>query len=355
MPRPIVIAHRGASGYRPEHTLAAYDLAIDLGADFIEPDLVATRDGTLVARHENAMAVVDPASGSVIEATTDVADRREFASRKTTKSVDGKSITGWFTEDFSIDELRTLRARERLPLLRPDNVAYDGLFAIPTLEEIIELVKRRSGELGRQIGIYPETKHPTYFKAIGLPLERSLIELLHGSGSRGPDARVFIQSFEIGNLRELAKMTSLPLIQLIGDETPFDLTGAGGSLGARDMISPAGLRRIREYATGIGPSKHLIFQKEQSDAVVPTSLLNDAHEAGLLVHVWTFRNENQFLPGPLRLGSSPATRGDAEAELKIFFELGVDGVFSDFPDTAVSAREKFYSEADRGNRSGVDG
>jgi len=351
MPRPIVIAHRGASGYRPEHTLPAYELAIDLGADFIEPDLVSTRDGILVARHENAIAIVDRVSGSVIEATTDVADRREFASRKTTKSVDGRSITGWFTEDFTIDELKTLRARERLPLLRPDNVAYDDSFEIPTLDEIIELVKRRSGELGRQIGIYPETKHPTYFRAIGLPLERPLIELLHAGGFRGPDAPVFIQSFEIGNLKELAKTTSLPLIQLIGDETPFDVIGSGRSLAPREMTSPAGLREIREYAAGVGPSKHLIVRQEQIDAVISTSLLDDAHEIGLLVHAWAFRSENQFLPKPLRVGSSPATHGNAETELKLFFEVGVDGVFSDFPDTAVAAREEFYSEADGRNRS----
>lgn len=348
MPRPIVIAHRGASGYRPEHTLAAYDLAIDLGADYIEPDLVATRDGTLVARHENAIAVVDPASGSVTEATTDVADRDEFAFRKTTKNIDGKSITGWFTEDFTIDELRTLRVRERLPHLRPGNVAFDGLFEIPTLEEILDLVKRRSGELGRQIGIYPETKHPTYFRGIGLPLEPLLIEILHGSGFQGPDAPVFIQSFEVGNLRELTRTTSLPLIQLIGDEAPFDRIGSGRSLAPPDMLSPAGLRRIREYAAGIGPSKHLVLTHDRTNAAVSTSLLKDAHEAGLLVHAWTFRSENQFLPAPLRRGSSPAMHGDAGAELRLFFKLGADGVFADFPDTAVSAREEFDPEGDGG-------
>jgi len=343
MPRPIVIAHRGASGYRPEHTLAAYDLAIDLGADFIEPDLVSTRDGTLVARHENALAVVDPASDSLIESTTDVADHREFASRKTTKTIDGMPITGWFTEDFTIAEIRTLRVRERLPLLRPDNVGWNGLFEIPTLEEIIALVRRRSEELGRPIGIYPETKHPTYFSGLGLSLERPLIEILHSNGYQGPHAPVFIQSFETGNLQELAEMTSLPLIQLLGDAPPFDLIASGRSAGSDQMRDPAGLRRIREYAMGIGPPKHLLFQHGSAGSAAATSLLNDAHDAGLLVHAWTFRNENHFLPAPLRLGSSPSQHGNHKAELRLFFDLGVDGVFSDFPDSAVSAREEFCS------------
>lgn len=343
MPHPIVIAHRGACGYRPEHTLSAYALAIDLGADFIEPDLVSTRDGTLVARHENAMAIVDPSSGSVIEATTDVADRPEFASRKTRKAIDGKSMTGWFTEDFTIDELRTLRARERLPLLRPGNVAWDGLSAIPTLEEIIELVKRRGRELGRPIGIYPETKHPTYFQSIGLPLEPSLIESLHSAGFQGPDAPVFIQSFEVGNLRRLAEWTSLPLIQLIGEEPPFDQLISGSRLSPAAMVSPAGLRRIREYAAGIGPSKHKVLQAHGHGESV--NLVDRAHGAGLLVHVWTFRSENQFLQPEFRSGESSATgylrcHGKAAAELQTFFEFGVDGVFSDFPDVAVRVRDE---------------
>jgi len=354
MPRPIVIAHRGASGYRPEHTLASYDLAIELGADFIEPDLVSTRDGTLVARHENAIAIVDPASGSIIEATTDVADRPEFASRKTTKTIDGKSITGWFTEDFTIDELRTLRARERLPLLRPGNVAYDGLYGIPTLEEIIELVKRRSGELGRPIGIYPETKHPTYFQSVGLPLEPSLIESLYSSGFQGPGAPVFIQSFEVGNLRRLAQLTSLPLIQLIGEEPPFDEFISGSRISPADMVSTSGLGRIREYAAGIGPSKHQVLKANGRRE--PATLVERAHAAGLLVHVWTFRSENHFLPPGFRNGDSsaadhPRCHGKAAAELQTFFELGVDGVFADFPDVAVRVRDELLVRAGRQNLS----
>lgn len=354
MPRPIVIAHRGASGYRPEHTLASYDLAIDLGADFIEPDLVSTSDGTLVARHENAIAIVDPASGSVTEATTDVADHPEFADRKTTKTIDGKSLTGWFTEDFTIGELRTLRARERLPLLRPGNVACDGLYEIPTLEEILDLVKRRSGQLGRSIGIYPETKHPTYFQSLGLPLEPSLIESLHSSGFQGPHAPVFIQSFEVGNLRRLAQLTSLPLIQLIGEETPFDLINSGSGLSPGDMVSPSGLGRIREYATGIGPSRHQVLNA--NDRLEPVTLVERAHAAGLLVHVWTFRSENHFLLPGFRSGDPstagyPRCHGKAAAELQAFFELGIDGVFADFPDVAVRVRDEIVVRPGRQNPS----
>lgn len=350
MPHPIVIAHRGACGYRPEHTLASYDLAIDLGADFIEPDLVSTSDGTLVARHENAIAIVESASGSIIEATTDVAARPEFASRKTTKTIDGKSMTGWFTEDFTIDELRTLRARERLPLLRPGNAAWDGLSGIPTLEEIIDLVKRRSMELGRQIGIYPETKHPTYFQSIGLPLEPSLLESLHGSGFNGPDSPVFIQSFEVGNLRRLAERTSLPLIQLIGEEPPFDQLISGTRFSHTDMVSPSGLSRIREYAAGIGPSRYQVLNANGRREKV--TLVDRAHGAGLLVHVWTFRSENHFLPPEFRCGDPssadyPRDHGNTAAELETFFNLDVDGVFADFPDVAVRVRDEILVRAGR--------
>lgn len=351
MLQPIVIAHRGASGYRPEHTLAAYDLAIDLGADFIEPDLVSTRDGTLVARHENAIAVVDPGRGSVVEATTDVADRREFSSRRTTKTIDGRSITGWFTEDFTIDELRTLRARERLPLLRPDNSSYDDRFPIPTFEEIVRLVKRRSAETGRQIGVYPETKHPTYFRSIGLPLESSLIGILHSNGFQGPEAPVFIQSFEVGNLKKLREVTSLPLIQLIGDEPPFDQLSAGQPISAAEMTSRDGLEQIRKYATGIGPPKHMAMITDSFRP--PVNLVEHAHEAGLLVHLWTFRSENYFLSPRFRAGNEaaatfPREHGNAESELRSFFELGIDGVSADFPDVAVKIRDQMTADARNG-------
>lgn len=298
--RPIVIAHRGASGYRPEHTLAAYELAIDQGADFIEPDLVSTRDRILVARHENA-----------IHDTTDVQTHPEFADRRITKVVDGISITGWFTEDFTAAELKTLRCRERLPGVRPANTAYDGRYAIPTFEEILELVARKNAQLGRNTGVYPETKHPAYFASLGLSLEEPLLQALKSTA-----VPVFIQSFEDGNLRELRGRTSLPLIQLFS---------------APEWTSPARLRQIRKYADGIGPEKELVIPRGSSDELGdPTALVEDAHRAGLVVHAWTFRSEAQFLPSDCR--------EDPRREYERFFAAGVDGVFSDHPDIAVAAR-----------------
>ncbi|WP_448660551.1 glycerophosphodiester phosphodiesterase [Sphingomonas sp. CJ99] len=319
--RPIVIAHRGASGDRPEHTLAAYDLAIDQGADFIEPDLVPTRDGHLVARHENN-----------ITDTTDVAARPEFAARKATKIIDGEAQTGWFTEDFTLAELKTLKARERLPQLRPDNTRYDGQFEVPTLEEVIALAKRRSAETGRTIGIYPETKHPSYFRSIGLPLEERLVAALRGAGWDRADAPVFIQSFEVDNLKRLKGLTRAPLIQLLaGAGAPPD--GAAPSYAA--MATPAGLRAIAAYAVGIGPEKAMV----QPGDGAPTTLVADAHAAGLKLHPWTFRAESFFLPPSLKSGS-PATRGRMDEEVRRFLSLGVDGVFSDHPGIAVAARDR---------------
>ena len=304
--RPIVIAHRGASGYRPEHTLAAYELAIDLGADYIEPDLVSTREGVLVVRHENE-----------IGGTTDVAAHPEFASRRTTKSIDGYSITGWFTEDFTLPELKTLRARERIPDIRPENTRYDGQFTIPTLQEVLDLVDRKSREIGRSIGIYPETKHPSYFDSTGLSLEEPLVELLHANGYGGRKPNVFIQSFESGNLEELKRMTAIPLIQLINDDQ-------------HDLVQPAELQKIKKYVDGVGVSKNLIFPRDVDNHLLPaTPLVSDAHQAGLLVHVWTFRNEDAFLPVNLQ--------GNPMAEYALFIGEGIDGVFSDHPDTAVKA------------------
>jgi glycerophosphoryl diester phosphodiesterase len=325
---PLVIAHRGASGHRPEHTLAAYELAIAMGADYIEPDLVSTSDGVLVARHENE-----------ISSTTDVAEHLEFADRRTTKTIDGLEITGWFTEDFTLAELRTLRARERLPDLRPDNTAFDGLYEIPTFEEVIALAR----EAG--VGLYPETKHPSYFDSLGLSLEEPLVEALHDSGFRGRRAPVFIQSFETANLRELNRMTKVPLVQLLSDTgQPYDLTVAGDPRTYADLATPRGLREIATYADGIGPAKTLIIPLNDDGTLrAPTSLVDDAHRAGLVVHPWTFRNENTFLPVDFRRGdpSSPAylmATGDAPAEYRRYFDLGVDGLFSDYPDTAVATR-----------------
>ena len=319
---PIVIGHRGAAGYRPEHTLAGYELGARMGADYIEPDLVATKDGVLVARHEND-----------ISATTDVASHPEFASRRTTKIIDGVPITGWFTEDFTLAELKTLRAKERIPALRPQNTAYDGRFEIPTFQEIIDLVKRLSRELHRAIGIYPETKHPTYFRSIGLPLEERLADALRRNGLDKPNAAVFVQSFETANLRALNRLVKVPLVQLLGAPTqkPYDFTVSGDPRTYGDLTTPAGLREVATYADGIGPPKE----------TTTLDLINDAHAAGLLVHPYTFRNENAFLPPQLRRGTDPAAYGDAASEYRWYFALGVDGVFSDNPDTAVQARDAF--------------
>jgi glycerophosphoryl diester phosphodiesterase len=331
---PIVIAHRGASGHLPEHTLEAYRQAIAWGADFIEPDLVITRDGVLVARHENE-----------IGGTTDVADHPEFASRRATKTIDGVEVTGWFAEDFTLAELRTLRARERIPHLRPESATHDGQYLVPTFAEVIELARTESAARGRTIGIYPETKHPTYFRGIGLPLEEPLLEALEEEGWMDAAAPVFIQSFEVGNLRMLRGRTGVRLIQLLeADGAPYDLVAAGTGRTFAELASPDGLAEIASYADGIGPAKTLIVPRDaEGRHAAPTTLVADAHTAGLLVHPWTFRSENHFLPADLRCGdpadpSFPRLHGDAAAEYALFYALGVDGVFSDFPREAVTAR-----------------
>jgi glycerophosphoryl diester phosphodiesterase len=320
---PIVIGHRGASGQRPEHTLASYELAIDEGADFIEPDLVLTKDNVFVARHEND-----------ITGTTDVADHPEFASRKTTKVIDGESHTGWFTEDFTLAELKTLRAKERLPQLRPDNAAYDGKFDIPTLAEIIALAKKRSKEVGRMIGIYPETKHPSYFASIGKPMERQLVAELNKAGWDSAAAPVFIQSFEVDNLKFLHTITKIRLIQLM-DSTGGPADNAAPSYAA--MITPAGLKAVATYAWGIGPNKDMV-DKGEGD---PTSLVADAHTARLRVHVWTFRAENFFLPASLRRGADPRAHGDVETAIRRQLAAGIDGFFTDFPLIGSTTRNAY--------------
>ena len=313
---PIVIAHRGASGLRPEHTLAAYDLAIDQGADFIEPDLVPTADDVLVARHENE-----------IGGTTDVARHPEFESRRKTKTIDGQAMTGWFVEDFTLRELKTLRARERLPALRPGNAAYDGQFEIPTLAEIIKLAKRRSRETGRVIGIYPETKHPTYFAQIGHPTDALLVRELHAAGWDSATAPVFIQSFEIANLQRLHTMTPIRLIQLLG-ATGGPADGAQPNYAA--MTTPAGLAAVARYACGIGPDKAMLWVGDR-----PSSLVADAHAAGLKVHPWTFRAEEPFLRERFRRMSGHA---GVRAEIAAALGQGIDGFFTDFPGDGVAVR-----------------
>jgi glycerophosphoryl diester phosphodiesterase len=354
---PIVIGHRGASGYLPEHTLAAYFIAIKQGADYVEPDLVITKDGVLVARHENALAVLNP-DGSIGEATTDVADRPEFADRKTTKSIDGVAITGWFTEDFTLAELKTLRARERLPVLRSGNARLDGSFGIPTFEEVLHLVqdinKRRKWDALRQghpapkpIGLYPETKHPSYFDSIGLSMEEPLVALLHKHEYNGKHAPVYIQSFEVGNLKDLRKMTRLPLVQLLNASgQPYDFALKGDPRTYADLAKPEGLAKIATYADGIGVHKNLISPRDESNRIgTPTTLVQDAHAKGLIVHGWTFRAENAFLPANYQSSSDPAQFGDLSGEIKVFLDAGMDGFFTDHPDIGVKARDEFVNKA----------
>ena len=315
---PLLIAHRGASGERPEHTLAAYERAIDQGADFIEPDLVLTKDGVLVARHENE-----------IGGTTDVADHPEFADRKTTKVIDGVEMAGWFTEDFTLAELRTLRARERLPDLRPANKRFDTLYQIPTFEEILKLVRAKEAESGRRIGLYPETKHPSYFAGIGLPHQAPLLDLLSRYGYMTQADPVFIQSFEVGNLKALRAATRLRLIQLVDAQGgPADMPGTSYD----DMLTVQGLAEIATYADGIGPSAAQVLTPEGA-----TALVGRAHDAGLQVHVWTLRMENPFLPAQYQRGDDPEGRGDFAGYVRAIVAAGVDGFFTDFPGQARAA------------------
>jgi glycerophosphoryl diester phosphodiesterase len=314
---PLVIAHRGASAYRPEHTLAAYDLAIRLGADYIEPDLVMTKDGVLVARHENELS-----------GTTDVAGRLEFAERETTKVVDGIKRHGWFTEDFTLDELKTLRAVERLPNLRPANTAQNGWYEVPTLQEVLDLLRRRSRQVGRSIGVYPETKTPRYFESIGHPLEDAVVEVLRGNRMADPAAAVLVQSFEPASLRRLRGEIDVGLVQLIGYRSEFD-----------PFASPYGLAQIAEYADAVGPDKRRVAAlTPEGELGEPTSLVDDAHVLGLEVHPYTFRDENAFLPTDLRRGVDPADWGDVSTEYDVYYRLGVDGVFADNPASALAAR-----------------
>lgn len=315
--RPLVIAHRGASAERPEHTLASYRRAIEAGADFIEPDLVSTKDGVLVARHENE-----------ISGTTDVAERPEFAARRATKVIDGETVTGWFTEDFTLAELKTLWAKERLPQLRPKNTEWDARERVPTLAEVIAAAKGAT----RPVGIYPETKHPSYFRSIGLPLEEPLLAALAAAGWTTKTAPVVIQSFESGNLRALRGRTGVRLAQLVGDGVSAD--GANYDM----MVTPAGLKTVAAYADAIAPHKARVLPVGTDGTLgAPTPLVRDAHAVGLTVVVWTLRPENSFLPPALRRSTDPAARGDAAAEVRAFAAAGVDALFSDDPGGTVAA------------------
>ncbi|WP_285750916.1 glycerophosphodiester phosphodiesterase [Lentzea sp. NBRC 105346] len=301
----LVIGHRGAAGYRPEHTVASYSLAAQMGADYIEPDLVSTKDGVLVARHENELST-----------STDVAAHPEFAGRQTTKNIDGWDMTGWFTEDFTLAELKTLRARESQPELRPANTAYDGRYQILTFQEVISLAQRLSRQLGREIGIYPETKHPSYFASIGLPLEPALVRTLNVNGLNRRGAKVFVQSFESDNLKALKKQLRVPLIQLVWDPA---------------QVTPDKLREIATYAYGIGPHVTMVINwTEDGSLGASTGLVRNAHRAGLAVHAYTFAVENQNLPTNYQ--------NRFTAYLKAYYRAGIDGAFADNPDLAVAAR-----------------
>ena len=328
--RPLVIGHRGASGFRPEHPLASYELAARMGADFMEPDVVITRDGVLVCRHE-------PEIGG----TTDVAEHPEFADRRTTKQLNGRDVSGWFADDFTLAELRTLRAVERLPHLRQENTLYDGRFTVPTLQEVLTLRRDLSRRLGRELGVYPETKHPTYFQDVGLPLEARLVGLLRRNGLNRPDAPIFVQSFETTNLRALRALgLRTRVVQLIaGGGSPHDLATAGDSRTYADLTTPAGLREIARYSDGIGPDKGLVIPLAEDGTLGrPTDLVEHAHAAGLVVHPYTFRAENTFLPADLRRGAVASDFGKAIDEQVAFLQAGIDGLFTDHADIGVSAR-----------------
>jgi glycerophosphoryl diester phosphodiesterase len=301
----VVIAHRGASGERPEHTLEAYELAIEEGADYIEPDLVMTRDGVLVARHENE-----------IGGTTDVAQHPEYASRRRTQVIDGETMTGWFTEDFTLSELKRLRACERLPELRPQNSRFDGRFAIPTFDEIMQLIMSANRQTGgkRLIGVYPETKHPAHFSAIGLPLELAVLDTLRRYGYTEAGSPVFLQSFDPANLRQLRGMTELPLVQLLEQDL-------------------GNLEEIAQYADAIGIAK----------ALATPAAVRAAHAVDLQVHVWTFRAENEFLPDDLKIGTAPGDHGNLDAEIRRFLDRDIDGFFVDFPAVGVRVRDAYIS------------
>jgi glycerophosphoryl diester phosphodiesterase len=336
LPVPTIIGHRGASGYRPEHTLGSYQLALDLGADIVEAgDLVPTRDGHLVCRHE-------PEIGG----TTDVADHPEFAGRRTTKLLDGVSLTGWFTEDFTLAELKTLRAVERIPANRPHNTLYDGRWEIPTFEEVLKWQDEQTRKRGKQVWIYPELKHPTYFRELGLGLEERVARLLRRSGKDGKNAPVILQSFEPTSIQRLNKLVGNPLVVLLSSagSRPWDFVETGDLRTVADLVTPKGLKEIASYAQGIGPTLDLIVPRDAAGRLTtPTTLVKDAHRAGLILHPYTLRNENPFLPAEFREGTDADAYGDVFGAYRAYFATGIDGVFTDHPDTGLLAREDFVN------------
>ncbi|MFF6806523.1 glycerophosphodiester phosphodiesterase family protein [Streptomyces sp. NPDC012616] len=336
LPVPTVIGHRGASGYRPEHTFGSYQLALDLGADIVEAgDLVPTRDGHLVCRHE-------PEIGG----TTDVAAHPEFAGRRTTKVLDGVPTTGWFTEDFTLAELKRLRAVERIPANRPHNTLYDGRWGIPTFEEVLKWQDEQTRRRGRQVWIYPETKHPTYFRKQGLGLEERVAKLLHKYGKDRKNSPVVLQSFEPTSIQRLNKLVDNPLVVLLSTagSRPWDFVETGDPRTVADLITRAGLRELAGYAQGIGPTLDLVIPKDADGRLTrPTTLVKDAHAVGLVLHPYTMRNENPFLPADFRKGSDADAYGDSFGAFRTYFATGIDGVFTDNPDTALLARADFVN------------
>ena len=316
----LVIAHRGASGYMPEHTLAAYRLAILLGADYVEPDLVMTRDGHFIARHENRLAD-----------TTDIEDHPEFAKRRVTRTVDDKEMSDWFSEDFTLAELQQLRARERLPEIRPANTSLNDLFPIPSLQDIIDMVREMEQIVGRTIGLYPELKSPAYFRDRGLDPEGTLVAELKKNGYQGSDAPVYIQAFETESLQRLNKLTDIRLVYLIGYDPDDPAT-------ANSQVSDAGLRQLAEFVDGIGVAKYgLLIPRDEAgnlEGENATDLPQRAHSLGLLVHAWTFRAENEFLPVNLRSAGPATAPGDSLAEHRLFIDAGIDGLFTEQADIA---------------------
>ncbi|MET7570478.1 glycerophosphodiester phosphodiesterase [Streptomyces sp. NPDC005492] len=336
LPVPTIIGHRGTSGYRPEHTFGSYNLALDLGADIVEAgDLVPTKDGHLVCRHE-------PEIGG----TTNVADHPEFASRKTTKVLDGVSTTGWFTEDFTLAELKTLRAIERIPANRPHNTLYNGRWEIPTFEEVLKWQDEQTRKRGKQVWIYPEMKHPTYFRKRGFEMDKLLAKALRKHGKDRRNSPVLIQCFEPTGIQKISKLVDNNLAVLLsGTGTqPFDFIDLGDPRKVDDLITPKGLAEIATYAQGIGPTLDLIITKNADGSLnKETTLVADAHKAGLILHPYTMRNENPFLPLEYRKGTAVDAYGDAFGAFQRYFATGIDGVFTDNADTGLLARADFVN------------
>ncbi|MFD9860396.1 glycerophosphodiester phosphodiesterase [Streptomyces alboflavus] len=336
LPVPTVVAHRGTSGYRPEHTIGSYQLALDMGAHVIEQDVVPTKDGHLVCRHEND-----------ITGTTDVAAHPEFAGRKTTKSVDGVSLTGWFTEDFTLAELKTLRAKERIPGTRQRNTLYDGRWDVPTLEEVFRWAEKEGRKRGERVWLHIETKHPTYFRKLGLGLEEPLAKLLRRYNRHRRNSPNFLQSFEPSSIQRLRKLVDAPGVVLLSTASsrPWDFVEAGDPRTVADLIKPEGLKWISSYAKGIGPTLDLVIPKGPDGRLLePTTLVRDAHAEDLVLHPYTMRNENTFLPADFKKGTDPNAYGDAFGAFKRYFATGIDGIFSDNPDTALLAAADFNDD-----------